>query len=99
VEVEAFKYTLSEINKLSDVQKEILEEYLLNMEQTDLRTIKEYENYIKNNYNAILEITFGTRNKNTLAHQCRYIIEIERHCEWTLSVAGVSTPTFFGWFK
>lgn len=96
---EAFKFILDEINRLGSEGKEHLEEYLSEMEQKELTTIKDYQNYIKNNYDSILEVTFGTKNKNTLAHKCRYIIEIERHCEWAIAVSGRATPTFFGWFK
>ena len=41
---------------------------------------------------------FKTKNKNKLAHICKYIISLEWHNEWAIGVAGQSTPTIFGWF-
>ena len=42
--------------------------------------------------------TRKTKNKNKLAHICKYIIELEWSNEWALAVANQHTPTIFGWF-
>ena len=86
------------INQLSLEDKNILNEYLGEMEQEGFHTVKKYLKYIVANYNCILEKTFGTKNKYYLARYCEYIIDVERHNEWAIAVSGRSTPTFFGWF-
>ncbi len=64
------------------------------------RTLKEYEKYIKKfkRKNRILFITFKTKNKNKLAHICKYILDLEWNNEWALAVAGKHMPTIFGWY-
>lgn len=99
---EYFKYIKNLINGLSKKQYEELEEFLGDMEQSinGDTTLKEIEKYIKKyrRKNKILFITFKTKNKNKLAHICKYIIDLEWHNEWAIAVAGQSTPTIFGWF-
>ena len=99
---EYFKYIKNLINGLSKKQYEELEEFLGDMEQSidGYTTLKEIEKYIKKyrRKNKILFITFKTKNKNKLAHICKYIIDLEWHNEWAIAVAGQSTPTIFGWF-
>lgn len=99
---EYFKYINNLIHSLNKKQYEELEEFLGDMEQSidGGTTLKEIEKYIKKyrRKNKILFITFKTRNKNILAHICKYIIDLEWHNEWAIAVAGQSTPTIFGWF-
>lgn len=99
---EYFKYIKKLINGLNEKQYEELEEFLGDMEQSidGDTTLKEIEKYIKKyrRKNKILFITFKTKNKNKLAHICKYIIDLEWHNEWAIAVAGQSTPTIFGWF-
>lgn len=99
---EYFKYIDSLIHNLSKKQYEELEEFLGDMEELidGDTTLKEIEKYIKKykRKNKILFITFKTKNKNKLAHICKYIINLEWHNEWAIAVAGQSTPTIFGWF-
>lgn len=99
---EYFKYLKNLVHNLNKEQYGQLEEFLGDMEQSinGDTTLKEIEKYI-NKYkakNKILFITFKTKNKNKLAHICKYIIELEWHNEWALAVAGQHTPTIFGWF-
>ncbi len=94
----------TQIKQLNQKDYEELQEFLSEMEQSTPifgRTIKQYETYIKKfkRKNKILFKTFKTRNKNTLAHICKYILELEWHNEWALAVAGQSTRTIFGWFS
>lgn len=99
---EYFKYLKNLVHNLNKEQYEQLEEFLGNMEQSidGDTTLKEIEKYIKKYKakNKILFITFKTKNKNKLAHICKYIIELEWNNEWALAVAGQHTPTIFGWF-
>ena len=99
---EYFKYLYKLVYGLNKKQYEELNGFLINMEQSidGNTTLKEIEKYIKKYKakNKILFITFKTKNKNKLAHICKYIIELEWHNEWVLAVAGQHTPTIFGWF-
>lgn len=99
---EYFNHLYELAHSLNKKQYEELGEFLGNMEQSidGDTTLKEIEKYIKKykSKNKILFITFKTKNKNKLAHICKYIIELEWHNEWALAVAGQSTPTIFGWF-
>lgn len=99
---EYFNYLYKLVHSLNKKQYEELEEFLGNMEQSidGDTTLKAVEKYIKKYKakNKILFITFKTRNKNKLAHICKYIIDLEWNNEWALAVAGQSTPTIFGWF-
>ena len=99
---ECFNYFCKLVNSLNKKQYEELEEFLSNMEQfiDGDTTLKEIEKYIKKykSKNKILFITFKTKNKNKLAHICKYIINLEWHNEWAIAVAGQRTPTIFGWF-
>lgn len=102
-EEEYFSKIYNQVHSLNEKTKKQLQEFLGNMEQSEVRdeqTIKSYKNYIKKfrRQNRILFITFKTRNINTLAHICRYILEMEWHNEWALAVAGQHTRTIFGWF-
>lgn len=100
---EYFRYIKSFIENLNNKQYDELNEFLGDMEQSinGDTTLKEIEQYIKKykRKNKILFITFKTRNKNKLAHICKYIIDLEWHNEWAIAVAGQSTPTMFGWFN
>lgn len=99
---EYFRYLKNLVHNLNKEQYKQLEEFLGDMEQTinGDTTLKEIEKYIKKyrRKNKILFIAFKTRNKNKLAHICKYIINLEWHNEWAIAVAGQSTPTIFGWF-
>lgn len=99
---EYFRYIESFIKSLNDKQYNELNEFLNDMEQSINRdtTLKEIEQYIKRykRKNKILFITFKTRNKNKLAHICKYIIDLEWHNEWAIAVGGQSALTIFGWF-
>lgn len=99
---EYFKYIKNLIHDLNNNQYNELNEFLGDMEQSidGDTTLKEIEKYIKRykRKNKILFITFKTKNKNKLAHICKYIIDLEWHNEWAIAVAGQSTPTIFGWF-
>ena len=99
---EYFKHLKNLVDSLNNKQYEKLSEFMSNMEQRIDRdtTLKEIEKYIKTHKskNKILFITFKTKNKNKLAHICKYIIDLEWHNEWAIAVAGQSTPTIFGWF-
>lgn len=99
---EYFRYLKNLVHNLNKEQYKQLEEFLGDMEQTinGYITLKEIEKYIKKyrRKNKILFIAFKTRNKNKLAHICKYIIDLEWHNEWAIAVAGQSTPTIFGWF-
>lgn len=91
------------INSLNKKQKEELEDFLGNMEESTPyvgRTLKEYEKYIKKfkRKNKILFIAFKTKNISKLAHICKYILDLEWNNEWAIAVAGQHTPTIFGWF-
>ena len=102
-EDEYFNNIQERVKQLDKLQYEELQEFLGNMEESTPfggRTLKEYENYIKQRkrQNKILFITFKTRNKNKLAHICKYILELEWHNEWAMGVAGQHTKTIFGWF-
>ena len=102
-EDEYFNQIYSQIRQLNKKQYEELQDFLGRMEESTPiggRTIKEYQKYISKfkRKNKILFITFKTRNKNTLAHICKYILELEWHNEWALAVAGQHTRTIFGWF-
>ena len=102
---EYFKYfhqLNKQIHNLSKKQYDEIEEFLGDMEQSinGDTPLKEIEKYIKKyrRKNKILFIAFKTKNKNKLAHICKYIIDLEWHNEWAIAVAGQSTPTIFGWF-
>lgn len=99
---EYFQHLNKQIHNLSEKQYDQIEEFLGDMEQSinGDTTFKEIEKYIKKyrRKNKILFIAFKTRNKNKLAHICKYIINLEWHNEWAIAVAGQSTPTIFGWF-
>ena len=99
---EYFNHLYKLVHSLNKKQYEELEEFLGNMEQSidGDTTLKEIEKYIKKykTKNKILFITFKTKNKNKLAHICKYIISLEWHNEWAIAVVGQSTPTIFGWF-
>lgn len=99
---EYFNYLYKLVHSLNKKQYEELNDFLSNMEQSIDRytTLKEIEKYIKRYKakNKILFITFKTRDKNKLAHICKYIIEMEWKNEYAIAVAGRSTPTIFGWF-
>lgn len=99
---EYFKYIKKLICSLNNKQYDELNEFLGDMEQSinGDTTLKEIQQYIKKykRKNKILFITFKTKNKNKLAHICKYIIDLEWHNEWAIAVAGQSTPTMFGWF-
>lgn len=99
---EYFQHLNKQIYNLSKKQYNEIEEFLGDMEQSinGDTTLKEIEKYIKKykRKNKILFIAFKTRNKNKLAHICKYIIDLEWHNEWAIAVAGQSTPTIFGWF-
>ena len=99
---EYFHQLNKQIHNLSKKQYDEIEEFLGDMEQSinGDTTLKEIEKYIKKykRKNKILFIAFKTRNKNKLAHICKYIIVLEWHNEWAIAVAGQSTPTIFGWF-
>ncbi len=99
---EYFQHLKNLVSNLNNKQYEECEEFLSDMEQSidGDTTLKEIEKYIKKykSKNKILFITFKTRNKNKLAHICKYIIDLEWHNEWAIAVAGQSTPTIFGWF-
>lgn len=104
IEDECFKDIYNKVNQLSRKDREILEEFLSNMEQSTPiggRTLREYEKYIKKfkRQNKILSKAFKTRNKNTLAHICKYILDLEWHNEWAMAVYGAHTRTIFGWFN
>lgn len=90
------------VHSLNKKQYDEIEEFLGDMEQSINvdTTLKEIEKYIKKykRKNKILFIAFKTRNKNKLAHICKYIIDLEWNNEWAIAVAGQSTPTIFGWF-
>lgn len=99
---EYFNYLDNLVHSLNNKQYDELNDFLGDMEQSidGDTTLKEIEKYIKKykRRNRILFITFKTRNKNKLAHICKYIIDLKWHNEWALAVAGQSTPTIFGWF-
>ena len=99
---EYFNHLYELVHSLNKKHYEELSEFLINMEQfiDGDTTLKEIEKYIKKYKakNKILFITFKTKNKNKLAHICKYIISLEWHNEWAIAVAGQSTPTIFGWF-
>lgn len=99
---EYFNYLLKLVHTLNKKQYEELEAFLGDMEQSidGDTTLKEIEKYIKKykSKNKILFITFKTKNKNKLAHICKYVIDLEWHNEWAIAVAGQKTPTIFGWF-
>lgn len=99
---EYFHQLNKQIHNLSKKQYDEIEEFLGDMEQSiNVDTpLKEIEKYIKKykRKNKILFIAFKTRNKNKLAHICKYIIDLEWNNEWAIAVAGQSTPTIFGWF-
>lgn len=99
---EYFHQLNKQIHNLNKKQYDEIEEFLGDMEQSinEGTTLKEIEKYIKKyrRKNKILFIVFKTRNKNKLAHICKYIIDLEWHNEWAIAVAGQSTPTIFGWF-
>lgn len=99
---EYFRYLKNLVHNLNKEQYKQLEEFLGDMEQSinGDTTLKEIEKYIKKyrRKSKILFIAFKTRNKNKLAHICKYIIDLEWHNEWAIAVAGQSTPTIFGWF-
>lgn len=102
-ENEYFNDIKNKVNQLNIKQREELENFLGNMEQSwirDEQTIKAYKNYIKRfkRQNRILFITFKTRNIDILAHICKYILDLEWNNEWALAVAGIHTRTIFGWF-
>ena len=102
-EEEYFKYIKNQISKLSEKEYAKLEDFLHDMEQSGCiknNTIKEYKSYIKKfkNQNKILFIAFKTKDKNKLAHICKYILDLEWNNEWALAVAGQHTKTIFGWF-
>lgn len=102
-EYEYFKDIQTKIMQLDNKQQEQLEEFLGNMEESTPvggRTVEKYEKYIKKfkSQNKILFIAFKTRNKRTLAHICKYILELEWNNEWVMAVAGQHTKTIFGWF-
>ncbi len=100
---EYFNYLYKLVHTLNEKQYEELQEFLSDMEQSiyGYTTLKEIEKYIKKyrSKNKILFIAFKTKNKNKLAHICKYIIDLEWNNEWALGVAGQSTPTIFGWFN
>ena len=99
---EYFQHLNKQIHNLNQKQYDEIEEFLEDMEQSINvdTTLKEIEKYIKKykRKNKILFIAFKTRNKNKLAHICKYIIDLEWNNEWAIAVAGQSTPTIFGWF-
>lgn len=100
---EYFYQLNKQIHNLNKKQYDEIEEFLGDMEQSinGDTTLKEIEKYIKKyrRKNKILFIAFKTRNKNKLAHICKYIIDLEWNNEWAIAVAGQSTPTVFGWFN
>lgn len=100
---EYFYQLNKQIHNLNKKQYDEIEEFLGDMEQSinGDTTLKEIEKYIKKyrRKNKILFIAFKTRNKNKLAHICKYIIDLEWNNEWAIAVAGQSTPTIFGWFN
>ena len=98
-----FNIIKSQISELSKKEYEVLEEFLGNMEEklsNSNKTIKDFEAYIKRfkRKNKILFITFKTKDKNKLAHICRYILNLEWNKEWALAVAGKHTRAIFGWY-
>ena len=99
---EYFNHIYKLVHTLNKKQYEELNDFLSKMEQSidGDTTLKEIEKYIKKYKakNKILFITFKTKNKNKLAHICKYIIDLEWHNEYVIAVAGQSTPTIFGWF-
>ena len=99
---EYFHQLNKQIHNLSKKQYDEIEEFLGDMEQSinGDTPLKEIEKYIKKyrRKNKILFIAFKTRNKNKLAHICKYIIDLEWNNEWAIAVAEQSTPTIFGWF-
>lgn len=99
---EYFRYLKNLVHNLNKEQYKQLEEFLGDMAENidGNTTLKEIEKYIKRYKakNKILFITFKTKNKNKLAHICKYIIELEWNNEWALAVANQHTPTIFGWF-
>lgn len=76
---EYFQHLNKQIHNLSKKQYDEIEEFLGDMEQSinGDTTLKEIEKYIKKyrRKNKILFIAFKTRNKNKLAHICKYIID------------------------
>lgn len=78
---EYFNYLLKLVHTLNKKQYEELETFLGDMEQSidGGTTLKEIEKYIKKykSKNKILFITFKTKNKNKLAHICKYVIDLE----------------------
>lgn len=102
-EDECFKYIKDKVDKLNQKEKEKLEDFLGDIEESTPiggRTIKEYKKYINKfkSRNKILFITFKTRDINKLAHICKYILDLEWNNEWAMAVAGQHTKTIFGWF-
>lgn len=99
-EDEYFNKLYELVKNSTEIDKEDLQEYLEKMEMkfNENTTFKEYENHIKKHNSKILYKIFKTRNKNILAHICRYILELEWHNEWAIAVAGKHTKTIFGWF-
>lgn len=100
---EYFHQLNKQIHNLSKKQYDEIEEFLGDMEQSinGDTPLKEIEKYIKKyrRKNKILFITFKTKNKNKLAHICKYVIDLEWNNEWAIAAAGQSTPTIFGWFN
>lgn len=100
---EYFNDIYDKVARLSEKERNQLEEFLGDMEQSTPsggRTIAQYKSYIKKfkRQNKILFITFKTKDKNILAHICKYILDLEWNNEWALAVAGIHTKTIFGWF-
>ena len=102
-EDEWFRELYNQVYSRNVKQREKLQDFLEDMEQSWVReeqTIKAYKKYIKKfkRQNKILFITFKTRDINKLAHICQYILDLEWNNEWALAVAGQHTRTIFGWF-